>query len=147
MTISADVHIGDTASSMSLVGNNDSANTIRDKIIAINHLGSTMLSIDDYAFANCKNLTTVSCEASAHSSYIGSHAFSGCTSLEKCSLFDNGLSTFCIDDYAFSGSGLKDIKLNIVGKDYKDNNEYDRCVMTEKAVGPYLGTSIFEDCT
>lgn len=92
-------------------------------------------------------MTAVNCDASAHPGYIGSYAFSGCTSLKNCSLLDDGLSVFCIDDRAFSGSSVKDVKLNVIGKSYTSNEEYEGCALTEKSTGPYLGESIFEGCT
>lgn len=52
-TTTAEVHVGNTATSMSLVGNKTTADTIRGKIVDVAHFGSNTLSIEDYAFANC----------------------------------------------------------------------------------------------
>lgn len=147
MTSTADVHIGTTATCASLVGKTSSAGTIRNKIVEVSHFGNHMLSVDDYAFTGCVNLTAVSCCISAHPGYIGSHSFDGCTSLDKFSIFDDGLSVFCLDDFAFANSGLNDVKLNLVGMNYTSDDEYEGCVITEKSGGPYLGESVFESCT
>lgn len=69
-------------------------------------LKSCVLSIGNYAFYGCANLTTVTIPETV--AVIGSYAFSGCKSLKEITLPD---SVGRIGDWAFAESGIKSICL------------------------------------
>lgn len=67
-------------------------------------LPETLVTIGDYAFSDCGNLTSVEMGDSVRT--VGAGAFSGCQSLNKVSI---GYSVNKIGDKAFAGTSVKDI--------------------------------------
>lgn len=79
-----------------------------DRLLGI-ELSSHINKIGDYAFADCTNLETVDfqhCRSSFKS--IGKHAFSNCSKLAD---FEFVKSLELVDDCAFEGVGLREIRL------------------------------------
>lgn len=64
----------------------------------------TLVTIGDYAFSDCGNLTSVEMGDSVRT--VGAGAFSGCQSLNKVSI---GYSVNKIGDKAFAGTSVRDI--------------------------------------
>lgn len=71
-------------------------------------LGANVGGINDYAFSGCTCLETITISPTV--TYIGSNAFAGCYSLRHVNIPGSVVE---IKDYAFYGSGLETISINL----------------------------------
>ena len=109
---------------------------------------NSVTSIGDYAFCNCRGLTSVTIPNSVIS--IGNYAFSGCSSLTSVTIPNSVVS---IGDYAFSG--LTSVTINssdIVGITYTSSSNLRHIFgsqVTEYIIGDdvtSIGNYAFYDC-
>lgn len=101
------------------------------------------IAIDDYAFYDCSNLTTVTLAAGSQAT-IGQYAFNSCTQLTTVNNLDTATA---IGDYAFASTGIAQV-------DIGDNVEVGEGAFLRSAVttvnlgqGVQLGVGVFQNCS
>ncbi len=101
------------------------AKTVANKMFSYNKnlqkivISSSLISICDYAFAGCENLTTIEYEENSSLKYIGKRAFEGCYDLTG---FEIPSSVEMIGDYAIPEL-QKSVYFNDGGLYYLGNSE------------------------
>lgn len=134
------VKVSDTVSSMSIVGK-DNIGGIASALTKVT-FGSNIAKIDEYCCVSATNLTSVT--PAAKTLFVADHAFEHCANLTSYQPFTNGSKIYCVGNYAFAGTKLKNVKLNL----QSDNSSYDYqgCIVTDKDHGPYAGRYAFANC-
>lgn len=141
---SADIYISNTANSLAIVGKSKTFD-MNKKITEVKNIGSNILSIGDYCFYDCENLSSIGGELSNIEAFCD-FSFYNCKNIKNLKTFDEGLSIRCLGSNAFARSGLEHIKLNLVGKKYKYDEDYETCRVTNIDDGPYYGKFCFASC-
>jgi hypothetical protein len=124
------------------------SNTNKDKYVNIDLSGSTFTSIADYAFQDCKSLTSVTIPNSVTS--IGAYAFSGSTNLTSVTIGNNvtsiGIMAFYSCPSLTSVTFTATSKVTSIG-----NRAFDGCSSLTSITLPNSVTSIgngaFQYCT
>ena len=108
--------------------------------------------IDASCFYNCYNLTAINSNNSIK--MIGDYAFYGCKSLTNAEFLGTGNKVLThIGDYAFAGSGLKDLVINLQGS-VSDSSTNTHCfanctelTSVNMTNSTYLADHMFDGCT
>ena len=144
---------------MDVFGANIMSNTYNNGMGLI-FLDAPIASIGDYAFYNCRGLTSVKIPGKVTS--IGDYAFEGCTNLKKVDILD--LSTWCKIDFKNSAAcplyngaelyinGEKAIKITIPSDISRiDHYAFYHCVSLEEVAisdnVTYISNSAFSQCS
>lgn len=131
--------------------NNELENGIQEQLISA-YLGPSLTDVEVSCFANCINLTEIN--ANNHVRKIADYAFYNCRSLTALNFLGfEGRELYNIGNYAFAGSGLKDIKINLkssVSESSINSYAFANCKELEKVEfmdAPYLGPHMFDGCS
>lgn len=109
-------------------------------------------AVPDYCFANCTNL--VALDSASNIKSVGNYAFLNCKSLSSASFLgtENQVLTH-IGDYAFAGSGLKSIVINLQGS-VSDSSTNTHCfanctelTSVDMTKSTYMADHMFDGCT
>lgn len=107
----------------------------------------SITKIDDYMFANCKSLTSVTFSENGNLTKIGVCAFKNCKKLKSITFPDSVTS---IGAYAFEGSGLESITVtngvtSIYGGEFIGCTELTSVIIQDGVTS--LGDLMFRDCS
>lgn len=109
-------------------------------------------AIPDYCFANCINLAAL--DSANNIKSVGNYAFLNCKSLSGASFLgtENRVLTH-IGDYAFAGSGLKSVVINLQGS-VSDSSTNTHCfanctelTSVDMTKSTYMADHMFDGCT
>lgn len=137
-------------SSLGVVGHLMAKNTASRQLVSVN-LNPKISDIAPSCFAECRNLAYI--DAGNKVKSVGDYAFYNCSSLSGVSfLASENKELTRIGDYAFAGSGLKSIKLNLQGS-VADSSINTHCFADCKQLSSveminstYLGDHMFDGC-
>ena len=130
--------------------NGEDYNGIRTQLRAA-YLNKRITEVSPSCFANCSALTAINADNNVKA--VGDYAFYGCASLKGVSfLGERNKELRRIGDYAFARSGLRSVKVNLVGS-VDDSAMHSHCFAScdsleqaEFTNSTYLGDHQFDGC-
>lgn len=130
---------------------NGNANGIYDQLTSA-YIGKSVSQVEVSCFANCRKLKSINSDN--HIRKISDYAFYNCESLEEINfLGDEERELYNIGNYAFAGSGLKNIKINLkssVSDSSINGYAFANCKQLQSVEfvdAPFLGPHMFDGCT
>lgn len=140
------VRISNTLSALTLVGNkNGYVNDLQTQLTSIQHIGTNIEQLGNYCCYNCSNLVNVNLPIGTKS--FGDYCFANCQKLNDLNIFkEQPNSVYGIGDHAFENTNLENINIDLRGRNYKTDEDYEGCVATTLEDGPYAGDYSFANC-
>lgn len=131
--------------------NNENDNGIHEQLLSA-YIGTNISQVPISCFANCVNLTAINADNQIKK--VSDYAFYNCKSLEEVNFLGwEGKELYNIGNYAFAGSGLKNIKINLkssVSDSSINGYAFANCKQLQSVEfmdAPFLGPHIFDGCS
>ena len=146
------IRISNNLSTLVVRGDIANPNTGMESQIVYAKFSPKLSAIPDYCFANCTNLGGLDSDNNIKS--IGDYSFYNCKNLKSANFLGNANKVLTyIGDYAFAGSGLSSIIINLKGS-ISDSSTNTHCFANCKELtsvdmtnSTYLADHMFDGCS
>lgn len=146
------IRISDNLSNLVVRGDSTIPNAGMESQIIYAKFNTRLSAVPDYCFANCTNLAEL--DSDNHIKSVGDYSFYNCKSLKSANFLGNANKVLTyIGDYAFAGSGLSSVIINLQGSIsnsstnthcFADCKELTSVDMTNST---YLADHMFDGCS